>query len=141
MSGDFAVRAACEGDLDWLLSTWRDSYRGAGEVQGMPWPLYREAIRRRSERLLRAVGGVVACDPEDVTNLVGWACGDAKLLHYVYVRHQPSFRGMGVARALVAALGSPSIFTHRSPALRGTPPGLTFHPISLLPERNQETAP
>lgn len=55
------------------------------------------------------------------------------VVHYIYVRL--SARERGVAKALVAELGSPSvvIYTHRSRGLRGSrlPPGWTFDPFEI----------
>ena len=59
---------------------------------------------------------LVACDTEDEGVLLGFACAQAPTLHAVYVRS--TFRGLGLARAMLDALGYCSRYT--LPPSRGT---------------------
>lgn len=69
---------------------------------------------------------VYAAD-EDPDAIIGWAAGSSSVLHYVYVRHD--FRASGIAKALVAELGSPKAYTLKpaSPRVR-VPHGWRFLP-------------
>ena len=105
------VRDVVKDDWAFILASWKKSAR-----ESDPWvPSYRyfdfaeaeiSTYRNRGARFR------VASDPEDSNFIWGWACSEAGVLHYVYVR--TSSREQGVAGQLVADAGlkQPVTCTH-----------------------------
>jgi hypothetical protein len=98
------VRAATPGDLSLVIATWQRCFGTAF------WGDKRQRLGtfKRGHRLAIALAVnasrlLVACDPMAPHVLVGWACGGPRMLHYVYVKDE--FRGDGVCRCLLDALG------------------------------------
>lgn len=100
------LRPLRESDLNFVRSSWLKS--NARTVRGVVaqddyYRLHWEIAMGLLDRPL--VRAVVACSRDDEDQLLGWACGEAStpraraLAHYVYVKR--TFRGQGLARALV----------------------------------------
>ena len=100
----FPIRAARDGDMAFILDAWRKSYEGAPAVRGSDREHYRVEMTRTIRRLCDRGEVRIAVSPDDDDHLLGFAvftrADDGAELHYVYVKQ--TFRGMGVAKALLA---------------------------------------
>lgn len=102
------IRELREDEVNMVMSDWCKSY--ARYAKSSP-----ESLRAYVSTALRVMPTLVyASDKDDIVG--GWACGNTSALMYVYVRY--GFRGMGIARALHTALGSPPIAACKTRATR-----------------------
>lgn len=70
---------------------------------------------RQVDAVIRRASLLLAVPEATATTIAGWICVEPGAVHYLYV--VGTFRGMGVARALVTASGAtPGAFTQWSPA-------------------------
>lgn len=126
------IREARDTDRAFVEQTFARSYREAAAVRGAELATWIAEAQRVVAAWLREGARLVVSVPEaDDDAVVGWACGSAKVLHYVYVRSD--FRGSGEARALVTELGTPRAYTLKpaSPRVR-VPDGWRFTPRFTL---------
>lgn len=95
------------GDVALVMSSWLSSYRDGPVGRLITDSVFYSETRPIVQALVSRCPPVVACDPANPDSIYGWACGErvggALVVHFVYVR-QP-WRGWGIARQLVAALG------------------------------------
>lgn len=85
----YALRPSCDGDLGFLISSWSESWhRGSPDMRLVRFAAYKNPMRRRVLMLVERSTVVVACDPEDNSHILGWACVEkragAAVVHYVY---------------------------------------------------------
>jgi GNAT superfamily N-acetyltransferase len=126
------IREARETDRAYVEQTFARSYRDAPAVRGAELGTWLEEARRVVRMWAHEPARLVVYVPdEDDDAVIGWACGDARTLHYVYVRSE--FRGGGIARELFGALGSPRCYSLKpaSPRVR-VPDGMRFTPRFTL---------
>lgn len=111
----FRTRRLLPEDVPFLYNSWLKSYRDSPTVQSISNTVYYAEQHKLIERLLQApeAKAVVACNPEDPTQIYGYIVYQPDVLHWVYVKH--TFRGAGIARMLVAEAGLSAklIYTHR----------------------------
>lgn len=94
------VRDVRETDWPFIQSSWRISRVSVlDKVPNSAW--YSRMKQRFAGLVSRGAKFVVACDPEDQDQILGWACYEKPILHYAYVKGY--FRGQGIARQLLAA--------------------------------------
>lgn len=100
------VRPVTENDWPYIKDSWRTTLALAHNVpQNRGW---RSKISMRIDRLFeRGATFLVACDPDDHTHILGWACFEKPLIHYVLVKHV--YRGQGIARQLLSAFADQAI--------------------------------
>lgn len=96
-----AIRQSVEDDLRFVMQTWVRSYKSTSRINETIYDKEHPELIKRilSDAKTRLV---VACSPDVESAIHGWACGDARGLHYVYV--PMAFRGRGVARELIQAV-------------------------------------
>ena len=119
------VRKGCAEDLPLVYDSWVNSYRGSYFAEGMThagvsYPrfqdmLIKNILGRDSVSLVVAVWDVEGDDTD--APVVGWACTEGSVLHYVWVRAPWRGRDMGVAKALLGDLGQYTTATHKTRAL------------------------
>ena len=94
----FALRPLEESDWNCVLKSWLRSYRATR-------PTWRDYYTQKHHEIevyrQRGAAFLIACDPADKTTIFGWACVEAPVVHFVYVK--PYFRGQGIAKTLVAS--------------------------------------
>jgi hypothetical protein len=56
------------------------------------------------------LSGVVAINEEDEGQFIGFACGNSEVIHFIFTKE--IFRGLGIARSMWKALGSPKVYSH-----------------------------
>lgn len=109
------LRAALDGDLNYVRATWREAWALAAENKRLPFRAYKPIFRslvldgvlaEPDTRIL------VACDPRAPDTILAWACytPDRALpvVHFAYVRSQyeeQPLRRRGLFGLLVAAMG------------------------------------
>ena len=90
-------------DLDLVVASWltvlehREPYSALGphHINRLYKPLVRE--------LATPISTIVACDPEDPSELAGYLCGDqaGRVLHWVSVK--PAYKRLGIGSLLMGA--------------------------------------
>lgn len=114
------IRPAREGDMAFVIDAWKRSYEASPAVRGADREHYRAEMSRAIRRLCSRATVRVACASEDDDHVVGFAAfsqpeGARAELHYVYVKKD--FRGMGIARKLLADV-SVGTYTFTTPTVR-----------------------
>ncbi|MDQ3023239.1 MAG: hypothetical protein M3R04_02460 [bacterium] len=126
----FAIRECRESDLPLVLNSWLRSYRNEDAVRTVTNEIYYSEVVGQKARILDLMAHgrtVVACDLDDADSVFGWACSSIAhpgvsvppVMHYVYVKQ--AYRGNGLGRALLGALGvgkAPVWATHETRAVR-----------------------
>ncbi len=99
----FPVRTARDGDMAFIVMSWKNSFEGAAAVACCDREHYRIEMTKTIRRLCDNAIVRVATSPDDDDHLLGFAAftkTDAGAeLHYCYVK--ADFRGMGIAKALL----------------------------------------
>jgi len=98
-------RPMMESDTSFIYSSWLKSYRNSPFAQHMVndvyYDNYKLAIKEVLERPTTQV--IMACNVDDPDQIFGYvvleAVGEAKLLHYVYVKY-PN-RKLGIAKTML----------------------------------------
>lgn len=101
------IRDAHPDDVHYVIKTWCREHR-FNKPQHMPDRLYYQEQQKVIGQLASKSQLKVACAPDNLSAIYGFAVGkqlsDTTLLaHYVYTRNE--WRRLGVARALIQALG------------------------------------
>lgn len=109
------VRDAVDTDWAYIEDSWAGSlrnnrYDGGDDDESFrpsdepppPRGWYQKIAQRVRELRTRGARFLVACDPSDQNQIIGWACFEKPIIHYVMVKVY--FRGQGVARQLIAPL-------------------------------------
>lgn len=104
---DFLVRPIVPDDVAFVLASWLDGYWpdclcSLVMPKSQWWPRWHCVV----ENILadERTRTVVACNPDDQTQLYGFACAmPPDVLHWCYVKQ--AFRGNGIATALWPAVG------------------------------------
>ena len=109
------MRPATADDMPFIFHAWLEGY----------WPNYCGAVADRKGSWCARWHGVLEriLASQDTRTMVahvdgallGFACGDARCLHWVYVKQ--AFRGLGIASALLSELQPPTVGSHWAPAL------------------------
>lgn len=116
------IRDAAETDRAYIDQTFARSFRDSPTVRGADPSVWQLEAQRMVPAWQADGARIVVCvAAEDPDAILGWAAGNAAVLHYVYVRHD--FRGGGIAKQLVAALGSPRSYTLKPANPRTRVPG------------------
>ena len=120
------IRKGRADDLPLVYDSWVQSYRAShfGEAMNLAGISYsrfqdllaKNILGRESTVLTVAVWPT---EGEDDTHapVVGWACTEGTVIHYVWVRTQWRGPEMGVARALLGDMGQYTTATHKTRAL------------------------
>lgn len=148
MSLPITIREVCEDDVALILNSWLKSYRNSPGITTCPNDIYfSETMGQKAKimKLLAECDTSVACDPNDPSQVYGWATWElmpdtTSVIHYCYVKQ--SYRRQGIARALAshagAAPGTPFWITHTTPvidALRKAGINCIYNPFVELYER------
>lgn len=116
LPGDLSIslREMRDSDRPYILSSWSRHVSH--------WLLHQVScadplmgpINRRCEKLLARHGAMVAANPDDDSQMLGWACIDRRknTVHFVFTL--APFRANGVAKALCASVTEPIVASHWS---------------------------
>jgi GNAT superfamily N-acetyltransferase len=101
------LRGIAPEDSNFIYSSLAKSLRDAPLFRNVPGQIFFDGIRSVINSLLNHVV-VIACNPEDQSQIFGFAIGTPAtpttppIVHYVYVKHP--FRGFGVGKTLLFSL-------------------------------------
>lgn len=99
----FLIRKALPNDVPFITNSWLKSYRGSGEVQGIPNNQYFFFQHKLIEAIVPRSIVIVAAAKEDPHIILGWLCAEvadtALLLHYAYVKND--YRKMGIGSGML----------------------------------------
>lgn len=112
--------------IDWLRS-----YQPSLDVRGTGPTEYRDGMGRRILRLLAASQTAIAVHASYPTAALGWCCFAGDAVHFVYVKSEA--RRKGIAHELLASIGEPRRYSHRTYMLKKIKNlrGLVFDPFAM----------
>jgi ribosomal protein S18 acetylase RimI-like enzyme len=117
MESEVSLRPAHAADTAFVVDSWLKSFRSSsGDVPG---PIYWRSHREVVDALLQRANVLVACNPEDASQIFGWAAFEKRagvlVLHYLYVKEP--FRRYGIATRLLRTLSAKGCqYTHHTKA-------------------------
>jgi ribosomal protein S18 acetylase RimI-like enzyme len=114
------LRPSVEEDLPFIYNSWLKSYRFSHFGEKITNTIYFTDHHKVLENLIKHSKVIVACNPEDPSQVYGYIVGGARegvfLLHFLYVKH--TFRNMGIGKTLLDAMGhdssSAAVYTHHT---------------------------
>ena len=114
------LRPSVEEDLPFIYNSWLKSYRFSHFGEKITNTIYFTDHHKVLENLIKQSKVIVACNPEDPSQVYGYIVGGARegvfLLHFLYVKH--TFRNMGIGKTLLDAMGhdssSAAVYTHHT---------------------------
>lgn len=120
MKPEYVVRNANPKDINFIFSTWMESFRyGSTPIKTTPKSIYFSRYQTVLDHILGKdeVHTVVACSPEEPDVILGYLVYETpNIVHYSFVKEV--FRNIGVAKSLLEHLGpSYKTFTHRTDML------------------------
>jgi hypothetical protein len=104
------LRRATESDLRFVRASWFASHWDTWAKKRIARSVYEEGQRERIRGHLERALTIVAFFPEVPDEVLGWACMEGDVLHYVYVKG--SYRRVGICAGLVR--GRAVWYTHPS---------------------------
>ncbi len=116
MTPPVTIRGLREGDLGYVVDTWRKGLTSESWLYAWDRDVYFRLMARHIKQLVNEPGAIVriACDPADEDTILGFAVLTGDELHYVYVRQ--TLWKQGIARLLLDGM---IIKTHSSRTLSG----------------------
>jgi ribosomal protein S18 acetylase RimI-like enzyme len=140
------IRPAIAEDAPFIFNSWLKSYRSSHFARYIVNTVYFTEHHKIIEKLIKENKVLVACNPEDPTQLYGYICAGTVegffVCHYIYVKH--TYRNMGIGKALLNSFEhDPSvagIYSHHTRIADRLAPryNLVFHPYIMF---NVEDAP
>lgn len=121
MQPKVSFRPQVESDLNFILSSYAESFRRSPYSGVLPDKAYYDAARDHFSQIMKRENAqtllCVAEGEAPPNDLFAWVVWEPGVLHYVYVKHL--FRGMGVARDLLRRTGldptkATCTYTHRT---------------------------
>jgi GNAT superfamily N-acetyltransferase len=113
------LRPMTEGDRLYVKNSFVKSFGDSPWGQSMAKGVYRAGHSKVADKWIDSASVLIACPEDDPSTILGWACTDRDVVHYVYVRSK--LRKQGIASMLLA----PYLDKHR--AVEYT------HPCSWMP--------
>ncbi len=104
MTPPVTIRGPREGDLGYIVDTWRKGIAAESWLCAWDRDVYFRLMARHIKAIATEPGAIVriACDPSDEDTILGFAVLTGDELHYVYVRQ--SLWKQGIARVLLEGL-------------------------------------
>lgn len=138
------LRPANQEDVPFIFSSWLKSYKYAPWCRNLTNTVYYAEHHKVIERLLKTNDVIIACNPEDPSQIYGFVCAGTVdgifCLHYMYVKQ--SFRGLGIGKTLLNAFqhdpSTAAVYTHhtRIAEKQAAKYNFVYHPYILI--NNQE---
>ena len=95
------VAPPTNGDLPFVLDTWRKSYRQSRLVRDVPNRLYSAIHSKQALNTVNASTTLV-CKAPGTDVIISWICGEPGVLHYAYTKH--AYRRYGLCHWLLHLL-------------------------------------
>jgi GNAT superfamily N-acetyltransferase len=112
-----SLREAVGTDIPFITNSWLKTFADSDHARRIDRDTYFSEQTRRMMRLLARSTVIVAVDPSDAGNILGYVVAEKSLkrhggvdLHWVYVRG--AFRRLGVMGVLLNAVGARRGTTH-----------------------------
>lgn len=124
------IRKALESDLNFVRSSWAQSYWATYARKHMDFGPYQVGHNGRMKRILSGAQTIIAYFPEVPDEILGWVCREGDILHYCYVKAAYRRRGIGSG---LAGRGLTS-YTHQTDSIGGLflkKAELSFNPYIL----------
>jgi len=114
------LRPIIEDDTAFIFNSWLKSYRFSHFGEKITNTIYFAEHHKVIERLIDNSKVLVACNPEEPSQVYGYIIGEEVdgifVLHFIYVKH--TFRNMGVGKTLLDAWGhnkeKAGVYTHHT---------------------------
>ena len=114
------LRTLTEEDKPFIFNSWLKSYRFSHFGEKITNTIYFQDHHKVVERIIKNSKTLIACDPEDSSQLYGYIVAAVEegilVLHFIYVKH--TFRNLGIGKTLLDALGhdksSAAVYTHHT---------------------------
>ena len=114
------LRPIIEDDTAFIFNSWLKSYRFSHFGEKITNTIYFAEHHKVIERLIDNSKVLVACNPEEPSQVYGYIIGEEVdgifVLHFIYVKH--IFRNMGVGKTLLDAWGhdkeKAGVYTHHT---------------------------
>lgn len=112
------IRPWRDDDIPFIKNSWRmsfldyrhdDNHPGHGFISPNPTVLwatkrhFHANMDKRIRRLFHRGTFLVACDPADESEIMGWVCYQPGVIHYIYVKE--AYRRTGLGKELIASTG------------------------------------
>lgn len=100
-----SMRETTAEDLPFIFNSWLKSFRFNEDASRMSNGVYFGYFKELVTGLLESSSIVVACNPDDSTQIYGYAVYDHKedidlfVLHYIYVKYP--FRNLGIGKRIL----------------------------------------
>ncbi len=137
-----ALRTELPDDRSFIFSSWLKSFRHSPFAKPMTNTVYFEAHHAVIDDLINRSQLVIACNPEDQTQIYGYIVAEVIngifTVHYTYVKH--TYRKLGIANLLLSAFDrDPSLlacYTHHTYFAEriANSKNLLYHPYLIAPE-------
>lgn len=135
------IRLAVESDVNYMLKTWRETYRTSLWARRMDNQVYHSFHRKVCEDLLRTATTAIAANNDDPTHILGFMVGErmrgALVIHFAFVRFE--LRRWGVAKLMLHEVferreNEPIVCSHWVRMLDDLPPAyrLVYNPYVLF---------
>jgi len=114
------IRPMVDEDIPFIFNSWLKSYRFSHFGEKITNTIYFQDHHKVIERIIKNSKTLIACDPEDSSQLYGYIVAAVEegilVLHFLYVKH--TFRNLGIGKTLLDALGhdksSAAVYTHHT---------------------------
>ena len=114
------LRPIIEDDTAFIFNSWLKSYRFSHFGEKITNTIYFAEHHKVIERLIDNSKVLVACNPEEPSQVYGYIIGEEVdgifVLHFIYVKQ--TFRNMGVGKTLLDAWGhnkeKAGVYTHHT---------------------------
>lgn len=148
---EWAIRPAVGNDLNFIYSTWLNSYRHASRLgSSMRKSVFFKEYYGVLDDILARAKVLVACLPEEPTVILAFFVYEHRnhpelsIIHYAFTKE--SFRSLGIQRSLVKEArlgeGEPVFHTHEtrdSENFFDGNPCLIYNPFLLFSRTNKQT--
>lgn len=127
------IRPMLDTDLNFVLSTWLKSYYEEQKRNGSKGVIYPkddvffQGHQAKIKEILKTAECSIATAPDDDSQILGWACFEKGIVHYIYVKQV--FRKLGVAKRLMPA--QVNSYSHHTRYSRYLNNGLTYDPYTF----------
>ena len=128
---DFKVRSAKGSDLNFIYSTWLESFRYDSHLgRSCRNVIYFDQYPRVVDYILVRSKVLVVCYPQDEDVIFGYIVYEPMIAHYLFVKQ--AFRNLGIAKMLYIAAGEPKVYTHQTRMLDLGERDLVYNPLKLF---------
>jgi hypothetical protein len=122
-------------DSAFIYATWLNNARLSFDHQFIRDRIYFKGQKAYIDRILKDSQITVICNPEELTQIFGWACFTPKeeftLVHYAFVKE--TYRGLGLMKSVLQQLPGDKIITHITPRVQKVTDkyNLVYNPYAL----------